>query len=392
MCLFIRRVSFLVIFSLLLNGCSGFFEKDNTPQPMPLTAIHATVIPTLLWSQNAGKGPGKEYLKFQPVLVDNVIYTASINGLVTAFDKSSGKVIWQMSTLLPLVSGPGVGDGIIALASRKGNIWTINAQNGKPLWQTTMDGEVLAAPAVGHGKVIVKSTDGYVRAFDSRNGALLWSYMQDEPQLILHAASSPLIDSQFDSQKLIIGFANGDLVKLNASDGQLLWQQGIAEPDGAFAIDRMVDIDADPIIYGHHIFAATYQGNLASLDWQSGAVLWSYALSSYTGMATDGQSIYVSDARSFVWGFNAKNGAMLWILKKLYARGVTTPVILNQYVIVGDREGFLHWISTTTGQIAGRIAVGAPVYAAPIVDPISSNRMVYILTSKGRLNAYSYAE
>ena len=56
---------------------------------------------------------------------------------------------------------------------------------------------------------------------------------------------------------MIVGFANGNLAKLSLGSGDLHWIRPIATAEGAFAIQRMIDIDADPVLYGHNIYAAT---------------------------------------------------------------------------------------------------------------------------------------
>jgi outer membrane protein assembly factor BamB len=173
---------------------------------------------------------------------------------------------------------------------------------------------------------------------------------------------------------------------LNIDDGQPLWQQSITIAQGAFAIQRMIDIDADPVLFEHHIYAATYQGNVASLTWSSGRTLWSRALSSYTGMAATNDTVYISDAKSNLWAFNAETGMTNWEQTKLYARMITGPAAIDRYLVVGDGEGYLHWLSKLDGHIAGRIATGsAAIYTAPLV----ANETVYVITSKGKLLAYT---
>jgi outer membrane protein assembly factor BamB len=243
-------------------------------------------------------------------------------------------------------------------------------------------GAILAQPALVHGTIVIKAIDGYLRGLSIADGHELWSFQQVEPSLLLRGASAPLIHQR----SVIAGFANGNLAKVDSDTGQVVWLRQIAEPEGAFAIQRMVDIDADPIMFDYHLYAATYQGNIASLDWISGKILWSHELSSYTGMSASENSIYISDANGFIWSFNAKNGLINWRQMELAYRGVTGPAIIGNYVVVGDKQGYLHWLDKNDGHYAGRIKVGSgPIFSAPIVK----NNVLYAINNQGSLSAYT---
>lgn len=376
----ITKSFFLLLLSILFTACSGFFEKDNTPAPAPLTTYPFAFQPKQLWRAYIGES-SDDYLKMNPAVGNSTIFTASTNGTVTAINKNSGTIKWQTDTQTHLTTGPGLGDGLIVTGSPYGEITALQESNGHIAWKTKIPGEILAKPAVNNGIVIVKTTDGYVRALSARNGEELWSVQQAEPNLILRGSSSPLIRDQH----VILGFANGNLSKLTLNDGQLIWTQKVATPEGAFTIQRMIDIDADPILYDHRLYAATYQGRIASLDWTTGNILWAHDISTYTGMTAANDALYISDAKSHIWAFNANNGQVLWRQLKLEARGTTAPAVMHHYVVVGDAEGYLHWLNKNDGSFAAREYVGGTIYSTPIVD----NNVLYVLNNKGYLIAYT---
>jgi outer membrane protein assembly factor BamB len=370
-----------IFFTLLINGCSGFFDKDNTPPPTPLTKFNPEVQPRLLWSTSAGRGNDDDYLKMNPALTDTAIFTASSKGTVTSINKLTGHTNWKTNTGFSFSAGPGAGDGIVVVGSRKGDVIALQQADGRQLWRIAVPGEILANPAVGEGVVVIKAVDGYTRALSVSDGHELWSFQQVEPSLILRGASTPVIRGRY----LIVGFANGNLAKLNLHDGQMFWLQTIAIPEGAFAIQGMIDIDANPVLFDHHIYVATYQGKIASLDWTSGRILWNHDISSYTGMIADSNTVFISDAKSYVWAFGADNGLVNWRQDKLAARTASGPASMGDYVVVGDAEGYLHWLSKRDGHFAARVKVGSAIYAAPVVE----NNVLYVLTNNGNLSAYT---
>jgi outer membrane protein assembly factor BamB len=64
---------------------------------------------------------------------------------------------------------------------------------------------------------------------------------------------------------------------------------------------------------------------------------------------------------------------------------VTAPTIVDQNIVVGDLEGYVHWISRYDGHFVARINVGdAPIVSKPIV----SNDLLYVINTDGKLTAF----
>lgn len=375
------KYSLLTACACVVSAC-GFFDKDNTPAPHALVSFKPTVQPRLAWKTSTGSGAGSDYLRLAPGMNDRAIFTASTNGQISAIAKNNGNTLWRTQTGYTLSTGPGIGDGIVVVGSMHGSIIALSEATGKILWRSNVKGELLANPAVGSDHVIVKAIDGTVTAFAVSDGSQLWSFKQSEPDLILRGASAPLVHDG----KVLTGFANGNLVSASLSSGDITWVQQLAIPEGGFAIERMIDIDADPIIDGHRIFAATYQGNIASLDWRSGRELWKHQLSSYTGMTVDNNHIYVSDARSLVWSFGIDDGGENWRQNDLYARNISGPAEMGNYIVVGDAQGYLHWLNKRDGSFAARESLGSGILAKPLYD----GHRLYVLANNGTLAAYQF--
>jgi outer membrane protein assembly factor BamB len=364
-----------------LCACSGFFDKDNTPTPTKLTAFSPTTNAQLLWYTSVNSGMGNDYLKLVPAVTNKSIVTVGENGLVTATDKLTGRINWRSSTNTSITSGPAANDGLVVVGGRDGEVVALDEQTGGIRWKTSVNNELLSPPALAKGIVIVKAIDGHLSALSEQDGHKIWSYDQAEPALILRGGSTP----QMTSRSVIVGFANGTLAKLSIHSGSLLWQQVIATPQGGFAIERMVDIDADPLVFNDEIYAATYQGKIASLDISSGKSLWNRDISSFTGMTADSSNLYISDATSNLWAFQTKSGNITWKQDQLIARNITAPESMGRYLVVGDSEGYLHWIDKANGQFAARTRVNrSGILAKPVVD----NNIIYALTKDGHLAAY----
>jgi outer membrane protein assembly factor BamB len=365
----------------LLIGCAGFFNTDNTPKPASLQPFTPTVTPHRLWASGTPSAPLSNSLKLDPTFNHDTLYTVTENGMVSAIDQHQGRIKWIINTGLPLSSGPGVGQGVIVVGTRTGQVVALREQDGTQLWQAPLPGAVLAKPLVLQRTVIIKATDGVLRALQLADGQVSWSLHQTEPNLILRGASMPFLKNG----ALFVGFANGSLAKIDAKTGEMEWRRSIAVPEGAFSIERMIDIDANPVSYGYRIITATYQGKISALDEDNGELVWSKDMSSYTGMTTSKQVVYITDADSHLFAFDIDTGREMWRQTTLTARRATAPVIMGRYVVIGDQEGYLHWFNQRDGRPAARALVGDAILA----DPIVKNGVLYALTRHGLLVAYT---
>lgn len=367
--------------SALLCACNGFFDKDNTPAPTPLVNFGPEIRLLNLWNTGTNSGVGNDYLKLIPAVTETQLFTASKDGVVTATDKMTGRGLWNVNTRMSISGGPHARDGLIFIGSRDGDVIALQQCDGKIVWHSLVSSEVLATPVAGAGIVLVKSIDGKLTALSEQNGQTLWRYEQTEPTFILRGSSAP----QIRGDNLVAGFANGNLVKLTLGEGSLHWQQTIAMPEGCFAIQRMIDIDADPIIYNNRVYAATYQGRIVSLDLTTGKSYWTHDISSFMGIATDGQRVYVSDACSHIWAFDAETGRVDWEQTQLQYRNITGPAVFCNYLIVADGQGYLHLLNKQDGHFVARTRVNnSGILATPVVN----NNVVYVVTRSGRLAAY----
>lgn len=376
-----KKIALLLTCLAALASCSSFSDRDNAEAPNPLVKFTPEIRIQKMWETRTGFGIGSDYLKLTPALADSTLFVVNKNGRIIAIDALSGKKRWNVYTPLTIGSGPITKDGLILFGTREGELVALDQHNGKMAWQSTMPSEILATPAISNGYVVAKTIDGKVSAFSATDGQKRWTYQQTEPTLILRGSSAP----QISQHSVVVGFANGNLAKLSLASGALDWQQMVATPEGSFAVQRMIDIDADPLIHNGRVYVATYQGRISALSLGSGQVHWTHNLSSYTGMCIDDTHFYVTDAKSHVWAFDPATGRVTWQQEQLEARHITAPVSVGDYLVVGDEQGYVHWLDKRDGHFVARVRVaGFGVIATPVVY----DHVVYVLTRDGHLAAY----
>ena len=389
----------LFILSLILLGCTT--SPSPVLPPVELKPIADPLYVRQNWNSVIGSGVGENYLKLHPVFVGNTGYVADYQGYVRAFDITTGEIQWSRRLELPIASGPAVVGDMLLFGTSQGEVLARDRRNGKTLWQTTLSSEVLAAPQSEDGIVVVRTVDGRVYGLAADNGKRLWVYDRSVPLLTLRGNSAPVIHNGIG----IIGTDSGKLAALTLKTGTLLWETQIAEPRGRTELERMVDIDAEPIVMEDVVYVVTYQGRLATVQLDSGRMLWARDLSSYSGMALDPYRVYITDAESQVWALNRFNGATLWRQSDLLRRSLTAPVLQGPHLVVADYDGYVHWLKREDGSIVARKRVNQDWHDAHaddfagfedkfskanniLVAPQATDSMVLVLDRLGHIAAF----
>lgn len=373
------RYLLLLLVTLLVGGCGSMNpmnwiagDEPNDP-PAELIELESQIGIKQLWRSSVGSGTDGKRLNLVATLELDRLYLAARAGEVAAIDVETGKQIWEVDSELEISGGPGAGEGLVLIGTSDAQLVALDAESGEERWRARVSSEILSVPKIGSGVVVVHTVDGKLFGFDALAGKQIWVYDRSVPVLTLHGSSSPVITGDM----VICGFSSGKLVGLDLASGGVRWETSLGIPSGRSELERMVDIDGDPLVKGGAIFVTSFQGNMAAVARESGQVFWRKKLSSFVGPGADRRSLYVADAKGQVLAIQPNSGAALWKNDKLLNRWLSPPVVLDDYVVVGDFDGYLHWLSSSDGRLMGRIRVGD--------DPISSRPVVY----NGRLFVYS---
>ena len=345
-----------VILGMIALAAVGCASRSVREPPSPLVEFTPRASIETLWTADIGSATGRQMLR--PALYDGVVYAADATGEVSAYRSDTGRRIWEADLELPVSGAVGVGEGLVLIGTRKGALIALDAPSGKELWRAAVSSEVLA-PAVAHrGVVAVQTVDGKLVGLSAPDGKRLWLYERAEPALSLRGTSAPIIVDDV----VLSGFASGRLVGLQLRDGRVLWELPVSQPRGRNEIERLVDVDASPIVRGDMLYAASYRGKLVAANLRAGSVAWSRDISSYAGLALDGKNIYVTDDVGQVYAFDQRTGANVWRQEKLRGRGVSAPMYVDGRVAVGDTEGYVHYLAVDDGSLLARQRVaGGPV-------------------------------
>lgn len=379
----ILRTGLLVAASLAMSGCGIFGgEDDDALAPKELVDFEPTLEVERLWSADVGGDSEFLRLNLMPAGDGTRIYTAGRDGSVSAFDPESGRRLWRTKTDAPLSAGPGVGNGRVVVAASDGTLISLVAETGEERWRFNIGGESLATPIIAGDSLVVYTIDGKLRVLSLFNGSVLWSMEQSVPALTLRGSAAPVVVGT----TIVAGFDNGRLVAVNLLDGATEWEAMLSPPTGRSDLERLSDVDGTITAVGQDVYASGYQGRIASVAAESGQVLWAREISTHVGISADWNNLYTANTDGEILAISRSSGAEAWRNDALLRREPTLPVPFDTAVVVGDFEGYLHFMSNLDGDLVARKRVGkGMVSGAPVVI----GGRLYVQTEAGKVSAYA---
>lgn len=280
-----------------------------------------------------------------------------------------------------LFTAPAVSKGIVYLASLEGQVWAFDAELGTEKWKEPykIGGQIQASPLVAQGKVFIASTDR-MYAVDALEGKNTWVQAFQAAGRIW---AKPATDETGAS--LYFGTLDKEFYALDAAIGKMKWN---FKAGGA--------ILTTPLVYKSKIYFGAFDGNIYALsssarekelsfpaegEWlfKAGDWIWS-------GPVRDRDTLYFATTQGRVYAVNALNGQPAWPNAfEVSSKFRSSPVIYKDSLIIASEEGRIYSLSLTDGQVKwiSTSALGAAILA----DLTISEDTVYIYTQDQTLYA-----
>ena len=373
-----------------LTGCSIFSDEDDIEKMAELPIFESTYQPQIVWKKSISDGVDKYYSQLQPVADKKAVYAASRDGLIKAFSIENGSLLWsndftdepinELNRSARFSGGSAIAGDNLIIGTENAQVLAFSKSSGELKWQADVSGEVVAQPIYDSGKIVIHTTRDDLIALDSETGDEVWMLTNKQPKLTLRGSATPSISKG----GIVYGRADGFVSVALLETGEALWQIPVARPSGATELDRLVDVDMQPIISNGVVYALAYNGNLVAIDLLKGEQLWSRNYAGFSDIALSGTTIYLTDYRGFVFAVDRTSGSELWVNNQLSYRNVTGVSVANEYIVVGDGEGYLHWLNRDDGTFVAQQELDSDgLYMQPFV----TDSYLYLQTRSGKLIA-----
>jgi len=86
-----------------------------------------------------------------------------------------------------------------------------------------------------------------------------------------------------------------------------------------------------------------------------------------------------------VGALKPRTGAEVWQQKALLHRGLSPIAVMDDSIVVGDFQGYLHWLDKASGALAARVATGGTRIST---QPLVIGDVVVVVNDRGQINAF----
>lgn len=359
------------------DGAATFAEPKAWPERL-----------TMKWKVEVGPGYAT------PIVIGNTVYTHTRrdeNEVMTALDAETGKVRWQTSYPAPYKMNPatrnhGQGpkstplfyNGRLYTLGISGIVSAFDATSGTLLWQKPapavdpMYGTAMS-PIADRGLVIVHvggHNQGALTAFDANTGDVRWSWSGDGP-----AYASPII-AELGGTRQVVSITQQNVVGVSAATGELLWRRPF--------VTRATNNAITPIVDGNTIIVSGQDKGVTAFivvkrndQWTTDTLWETQEVSMFlSNPVLVGDTIYGLSHRNSgqFFALDAKTGRVLWLGP---GRQATNTALVNAgallFLLDDDAELIVAKSSRTGFEPLHRYTVAdAATWAQPV---ISGNRL-----------------
>ena|GEM_PF-3336700 len=373
-----KKNPWILLLLLGLAACSSKSALERSRTLLKKINPAASIKIAQVWQTKVGNGNGRKPAILAPVVNNQVVYANAEDGTLKAINIRNGKSLWHTRLGKSLSSGIGRGTGSIYVASNSGQILGVSKQNGKLVFKSKNLGTLAGTPAGRSGTIVARTLAGKIFGLNLA-GNIIWQQEYEPPKLTVHTGASTI----FYGNNALIGLDDGSLMAINYTNGAFQWLEPIAYAHGRNIIDRLVDVDATPILEGNHLYAVSFHGNVAKLDAANGTQIWSTRYSSVQSPVIIGKVLILTHEEGLVTAFNKTSGIKLW--EKLFLRGydLAEPAVYGRYVAVGIKNSnVLFWLDS----ISGKVLAKSTVPGKNIMSIKSSDYGVVVYAESGDLS------
>ncbi|MGB3110626.1 MAG: outer membrane protein assembly factor BamB [Psychrobacter alimentarius] len=349
------HVAVLVVMSTAVIGCNrGIKPVVNEPVKLVQIAQPISVLQPV-FSTDVGnkKASKKDPLDLQVGYANGQIVTASRGGDLTGFN-SAGERVWSVQAGDQITGGVAL-DALSQTAivsTRNGQIMAFDSTTGAKRWQQQLSGTVLTSALITNNRVILSANDGFLHGLSLQTGQPVWQFATQVPAISVRGSAAPTL---LDSKTALLATADGRLHAVTTDSGLPQWSRRVGVGTGSSEVERMSDVDGTPIVDKNQLFAVSYSGQLLGIDLASRQVMFVKEMASLKALAVNNQQVIATSLDGKVAAYDRNTGEMLWESEELAYRHLTNPVMIGNYIAVGDLDGVVHLFDPASGKIVSRV-------------------------------------
>ena len=278
-----------------------------------------------------------------PALTDDLVLVASYDHHLYAFERSSGRKVWDFAAGEAVIGGATVYDGVVYFGASDYRVYALDATTGEPVWDAPFaTGHwVWGAPAVDEETVYAGSMDHHVYAIDRQAGLEKWR--QEVGGSV--PGSVTLADGM-----LFVGSVDKHLYALRASDGAEVWKTDMGHW-----------VWGEALAHDGYVYACSLDGKAHALALGDGSPRWEpfpVGGAVRAGPALLGGDLVVGTESGAVYRIDMETGHGEKLLTTEKEGVLSTPAVVDETMYVGTTAGRVWALDTSR-------SARAPIWTYP---------------------------
>jgi len=323
--------------------------------------------PRRLWEQPFTTIEG---IQSNPILVDDLLYIAALDGKMYALDTANGKRRWMATAKAGFCAAPVVANGTLYIGSMDHFFYALDGRNGRLRWKFDAGAPIVGAAAIAGGTVCFLAGEKLF-GLDAETGKERWTRNAEGYRMADVGAAGDLF---------LLNDTKGSLHALDAATGTPQWKVAVGP-----AVST-------PTAAQGFAYLCNETGTLYALNIQTGQIAWTTRAPEEGDRFATASPLFV-DGKLFIGGeggkgdgyaLDARSGKLLWRCATGAGHYRSSAAYAGNWIVLASVEGRLSWIEATTGDLQYQYLL-APGHC--LAAPVAKEKVTYISSMNGTLNA-----
>ena len=269
-----------------------------------------------------------------------------------------GKNSWTFRSPGSILAAPLLDGETLFVASSSGKLTALNRFTGAVRWELDVHEELTTTPTLAEGRIFVMSSEESVTAVDPKDGKSLWKFHRDPPGgFTIRGNTRPV----FAHGTVYAGFADGTVAALQPQDGVARWTRQISGTGEYLDVDWVDAPEGDT-----HLYAASAKVGIVAMDITTGEPSWTLPLPGANHVLADGPRV-IGVGRGEVTAADRGTGKVVWKVELGKDRYATQPVSFEGLLLLARDRGPLLGVDAQTGEARGAFDPGSGFSQSPLL-------------------------
>jgi outer membrane protein assembly factor BamB len=181
---------------------------------------------------------------------------------------------------------------------------------------------------------------------------------------------------------LVVGLS-GKLLGLNPLNGTSRWETVIASPRGTNDVERLVDMVGPAYRDADVLCVRSFEAGIGCVNAARGSLIWRKTVSGSAGLHGDDKYVFGVEGDGTLTALRRGDGEKGWTTDALRFRRPGSPMVAGRSVVLGDSQGYLHFLSREDGATLARVTTDnsgillAPLMSGTTLIAVTRNGGIY---------------